>query len=124
MRYRALSATGDYTFGQSAGNFLVDSTSNPVAIAQSVLTRLKLLQGEWFVNLLSGVPYATAILGKGTKPYYDQVIKTVILQTKGVTQINAYSSVLNSAKRSLVITATISTIFGPITIITPLSVSP
>jgi hypothetical protein len=122
MRYRALSSTGDYTFGQSAANFLVDSTGDPVALAQSILTRLKLLQGEWFVNILSGVPYATFVLGKGTKPYYDQVIKSVILLTAGVTQINSYSSVL--AHRSLSINAVVSTIYGPITIITPLSVSP
>ena len=123
MRYRALSATGDYTFGQSAANFLVDAPSNPVATAQSILTRLKLLQGEWFINTQAGTPYATQILGKGTKPTYDQAIKTVILGTNGVSSLVSYSSQIISP-RSLQINAVVNTIYGPVTVTTSLSVTP
>jgi len=117
MRYRALSASGDYTFGQSAANFLVN---NAAAVAQSVRTRLLLLRGEWFLDTTDGTPYATAVLGKGTKPLYDQAIKARILATDGVVAIVSYNSVVNN--RTLMITATISTIYGPITVVTPLSV--
>ena len=118
-RVRALSATGDYTFGQSAANFLVNSDAE---IAQNISTRLKLLEGEWFLDVTSGTPYATEILGKGTRPYYDQAIKARILGTTGVTEITSYSSSLKN--RTLTVTATVSTIYGPVTVVTPLSVTP
>lgn len=40
MRYRVLSPTGDYTFGQGPGEFLVNS---PAAVAQAIGTRLRLM---------------------------------------------------------------------------------
>lgn len=118
MRYRALDADGDYTFGQSAANFFVN---NVAGIAQSVLTRLKLLQGEWFLDVTEGTPYSTLILGKGTRATYDQAIKARILGTTGVTAITQYSSDLNN--RALSIRATLATIYGPLIIVTPLSVT-
>ena len=122
MRYRRLSASGDYTFGQNAANFLVDIIGNPEAVAQSIATRLRLLQKEWFINTQSGVPYATEVLGKGTRGTYDQAIKTTILGTNGVSAIADYLSQLDHPKRTLTITATVATIYGPLTIVTPLSV--
>lgn len=118
-RVRALSEDGDYTFGQSAANFLVNSSAE---IAQRVGTRLRLLEGEWFLDTTSGTPYSTLVLGKGTRPYYDQAIKARILGTTGVTEITEYSSSL--VNRTLSVTARVSTIYGPITVVTPLSVTP
>lgn len=122
MRLRRQSASGDYTFGQNSANFLVDSIGNPEAVAQSIQTRLLLLQGEWFINIQSGVPYSTQILGKGTAGTYDEAFKQAILGTNGVTQIIDYSSVLDHRKRILMVTATVETIYGPITVVIPLSV--
>jgi hypothetical protein len=64
MRYRTLDANGDYTFGQNGANFLVNS---PAAVGQAVLTRVKLMQGEWFLDQTAGTPYDTEILGAGTE---------------------------------------------------------
>lgn len=113
---------GDYTFGQGSANFLVDAPQSPVAVTQSIQTRLKLLQGEWFVNTQAGVPYATQILGKGTRGTYDQAFKSAILGTNGVISIPTYASELDHAKRILTVTALVNTIYGPITVVTPLSV--
>lgn len=118
-RVRALSATGDYTFGQGVANFLVNS---PAEIAQNILTRLRLLEGEWWLDVTSGTPYSTLILGKGTRPYYDQALKSRILGTTGVTAIVSYSSDLKN--RTLSVSATVSTIYGPIPVVTSLSVTP
>ena len=54
MRVRALSPTGDMTFGQSQNNFLVNSSA---AVAQCVKTRLMLFKGEWFRDIRVGIPY-------------------------------------------------------------------
>lgn len=116
MRVRAQDANGDYTFGRGLGNFLVNS---PAAVAQLVQTRLLLMQGEWFLDKTAGMPWATQVIGTGTKPFYDVAIQNEILNTVGVTSIANYSSVLNAAKRSLVVTATVVTQFGaaqPITV--------
>lgn len=108
MRYRALSPTGDFVFGQGSTEFLINS---PEAVAQAVQTRLKLAQGEWFLDLDEGTPYATEILGEGTQNLYDQAIQDRILGTEGVNSIDEYSSVLDS-DRKLIVSCTISTIFG------------
>ena len=108
MRYRALSPTGDFTIGQSAANFLVNS---PAAVAQAVKTRLGLATGEWFLDTTDGTPYSTQILGTNTQGMYDSAIQERILGTPGVTGIVSYYSGLDS-KRVLTVEVTINTQYG------------
>lgn len=117
MRYRALDANGDYTFGQNGQNFLVNS---PQAVGQAVLTRLKLWAGEWFLDNTLGVPWLTNVIGFGTSVTYDQVIRDTIAGTKGVSSIDTYTSSLDSVKRILTIAASITTIYGETQIIAPI----
>ncbi len=112
MRYRTLSATGDYVFGQGTIEFLVDS---PEAVAQAVQTRLLLMTGEWFLDSTEGTPYNTEILGEHTQGLYDQAIKERILDTPGVVAIIEYVSVVDQ-NRNLIVAATISTQYGPTTV--------
>lgn len=112
MRYRALSPTGDYTFGAGTANFYVN---NSKAVAQSVLTRLRLWQGEWFLNVTVGTPWLQQILSavqKNTKAIRDLAIQSRVLQTEGVTGIDNYFSSVDSEKRSMTVSMTISTIYG------------
>lgn len=112
MRYRALTADGDYTFGQGSANFLVDS---PAAVAQLVMTRLKLWTGEWFLDITEGTPWLTEILSaniKNTIPLYDHAIRARVLETQGVVSIEDYSSTLDEVARSLTVTMTINTQYG------------
>lgn len=115
MRYRVLDANGDYTFGQNGANFLVNS---PAAVAQAILTRLKLIQGEWFLDQTAGTPYSTDILGAGTESTRDLAVQTVILDTQGVTGIADYASYRNPTTREFIVAATIDTIYGVTTITT------
>ncbi len=110
MRQRAQSATGDYTFGQSAANFLVDSAA---CVGQSVKTRLRMEKGEWYLDVEEGTPWSTEILGENTKPLYDQALQERILNTPGVTGITEYESIFDGVPRSLTVIATINTEFGP-----------
>ena len=112
MRNRALSPTGDFQFGLSDVQFLVNS---PEAVAQAVKTRLDLHTGEWFLDLLEGTPYETKILGEGTQSVYDQTIQERILGTDGVIAITEYASVLDE-NRKLTVSATVTTIYGRTTI--------
>lgn len=114
MRYRALSVPDrDYTFGQAQANFLVNS---PAAVAQSVLTRLLLFTGEWFLNLAEGMPWSISVLGKGTKALYDQAIQQRVLATQNVLSIDAYASSLDDTTRSLSVEMTITTSFGQVNV--------
>lgn len=109
MRYRALSVDGDFTFGRGVRNFLVNT---PDAVAQAVVTRLRLLTGEWFLDSTEGTPYSTKILGTQTRPLYDEAIRDRILGTEGVTELVDYFSTFDGETRKLTVQATINTLYG------------
>jgi hypothetical protein len=109
MINRKLTPTGDYTFGKGAGNFLVNS---PAAVAQAVQTLFGLVRGEWFLDILAGVPYNTKILGAGTKGTYDAAIQSAILSVQGVLGIASYSSSIDPNTRKATVVCTIDTIYG------------
>jgi len=113
MRYRTLSPTGDYTFGQNGTNFLINS---PAAVAQAVRTRLAIAVGEWFLDLSYGTPYQSKILGAGRVSTYDAAIQDVILNTQGVTDISQYSSTVNPDTRAASVFVVIDTLYGPATV--------
>jgi hypothetical protein len=117
MIYRKLDANGDYTFGQQATNFYVNS---PEAVAQAVKTRLGLIQGEWFLNVSIGTPYNSQILGAGMVSKYDTAIQDVILNTIGVQRIVSYASQVDPTSRAATVTCTIDTIYGQTTVQTTL----
>ena len=110
MRYRKLDAGGDMVFGHGGADYLRDEPACP---AQAVGTRLRLLQGEWFLDLLEGTPYARAVLGKHTRDSYDFVIRKRILETQGVTGIEEYESVFDGESRKLSVNLSIDTVYGP-----------
>ena len=115
MRYRQLSSSGDYTFGQGQANFLINS---PAAVAQAVKTRLALWAGEWFLDTTVGTPWTTQVLGKNTQSLYDMAIRARVLATPGVTSIANYSSSFDSIARSLAVNMTINTQYGSTTVST------
>lgn len=109
MRYRRLDANGDYVFGNGASDFLVDS---PQAVAQAVLTTLRLVQGEWFLNTSDGVPYPTQVTGNNTQMTRDQAMKTAILGVAGVTSIVTYASQFDRLTRAFTLQALILTVYS------------
>lgn len=110
MRYRRLDASNDFTLGHGTADYLRDT---PECVAQAVATRLRLLSGEWFLDLIEGTPYVQGVFGKHTQGSYDLVIQERILGTEGVTEITAYESLFDGDTRKLTVQATINTIYGP-----------
>lgn len=109
MRYRALDPNGDYTFGVQGSNFLVNT---PQAVAQAVMTRLKLFTNEWFLDYDEGTPWNTQILGRNTMPLFDQAIQERILETPGVTSLVSYQSQVDTTTRTAYIAIQIATLYG------------
>lgn len=104
-----MDADGDMTFGRGGLNYLVDS---PDMVRQNVLTRMRLAQGEWFLDTAEGTPWFQQILDKGTNQTYDLAVQTRVLETVGADGIIGYSSVYDSEKRSLTIDMLLQTIYS------------
>ena len=113
VRYRRLDTNGDFTLGHGSADYLQDT---PDCVAQAVVTRLRLLSGEWFLDLTEGTPYTPAVLGKHTQESYDFVVRQRVLETEGVTEIVEYESIFNGETRGLSFVLRINTVYGPATI--------
>lgn len=109
MKYRKMSPSGDYVFG-SGSQFLENS---PEAVAQAILTRVRLFVEEWFLDLKEGLDLKR-ILGVRTAATRDAEVKRRIVGTPGVKSLVAYSSTVRG--RSFSVSATVNTIYGPLTI--------
>lgn len=111
MKVRKLSANGDYVLGHGITDFLQNTAET---VAQSVMTRLALWQGQWFIDTDEGTPWLQGILGKGD--FAESLIKERILTTQGVLSISEFESILNPDTRSMTITVTIETEYGSATL--------
>lgn len=113
MRYRKLDADGDMTFGQSELNFFINDVDG---VAQSVMTRLRLWVGEWFLDLSEGTQYSQAMLGKDKKQTIEPSLRLRILETPGVTSIETFEIIFDSENRKVTILSTINTEYGQTTV--------
>jgi len=110
MRYRKLTADGDYSFGAGQLDFWRDV---PEAVGQAVQTRLLLWTGEWFLDTDEGTPFMIGILGKHSKEMADATIQDRINGTQGMVDISDYTSVINGETRQMQVDVSINTIYGP-----------
>lgn len=114
MRIRAQDADGDMMFGRGAADFYLNM---PSGVGQSIVTRLKLILGEWFLDTTQGTDWGGKIIGRHGSKSFDGEIKRVILGTAGVDSIVSYASDLES-NRTLSIRAEVRTIYSATQIIT------
>lgn len=110
MRYRKLTSTGDYSFGNGQLDFWINA---PEGVAQAVQTRLLLWTGEWFLDVDEGTPYMQGVFGKHSQTEADITIQTRVGDTQGLVDIENYNSTLNRDDRSLSVSMDINTIYGP-----------
>lgn len=109
MTTRRLDSSHDMMFGSGLGSFAIGAEE----VAQNVMTRLYLLQGEWFLDIEDGIPYLQRIMEKPLDLAYAQsIIKSRISSTKGVSGLSKFSAVVDRNIRVLFITASIQTIYG------------
>ncbi len=94
-------------FGGGPTSFWIDV---PDAVAQAISTRLKLLQGEFFLDVTDGTPWSTQVLGSGTTPTYDAVLRARILGTPGASAMVSYSS--QRVGRKLSVQAQVETVYS------------
>jgi hypothetical protein len=116
ITYRQLSSTGDPLWGQGTANYL----SNLEAVAQAVLTRLQLFQGEWWASTTDGLPLWQSILGQPAGQQSQQQMATLIsariLGTPWVIGLASVAVTFNSQTRMMGYTAVVNTQFGTIVV--------
>lgn len=109
MIYRKLK-DGDYFLGGGSEGFL----SGVEAVAQAIMTRLKLLKNEWWENLNDGLPLWQQILGASGKniKLIDKLFLTRIKETPGVKETYNYESTFDPNTRKYSFSVTVNTEYG------------
>lgn len=75
------------------------------ATAQRIKVRLKLFLGEWFLDLLAGIPYYQDILVKNPdETAINAIIKEAILSVPTVIELVTYTASLDNARRTFTVT--------------------
>ena len=110
MKYRTLDENGDSTFGKQ--NFLTGLE----AVAQAILTRLRLLYGEWWEDTADGLPLFESILGAYggdvAREAVDLIISERIQGTQNVTALVSYESTFDPNTRDYAAHCIVDTTFG------------
>ena len=105
MKYRQLDNDGDMQLGKYLEN-------TPEAVAQAVLTRLRLWTEEWFLDVTEGTPWLQLVLGHGTQKTAIQAIRKRILETEGVQSITRLEFNENPSTRAVVVAVQMKTDYG------------
>lgn len=86
--------TGDLVFINGACPVTEDFTDST---AQRVYIMLRTFEGEWYLNISTGIPYYPTILGtKVSKTVIDRIIQQKVLEVQGVADIVSFESSINS----------------------------
>jgi hypothetical protein len=109
---RALDANGDPLQGNGQLNFISDLA----AITQIIRTRLLLFQGEWFLNLLDGLPLSQSILGaSGSQRSLQIIINIISARITGTPYVTSISYISASyLNRAFTYSAKVETQFGTV----------
>ena len=108
---RDIALTADNDLDLSRGDMrLIDGAER---VRQQIAIKLKLWQGEWFLDTDFGTPYLAAILGKQlTLSGAIAAMRKSILEVEGVRKITAFTYNFNSAARSIAVAFTAETPYG------------
>lgn len=89
------------------------------AVAQAILTRLLLFQGEWWENTLDGLPLWQQILGHPGRSSADKIallIQQRILGTPYVVSMQKLQAGFDPISRTFSLYAEVQTAFGALTV--------
>lgn len=84
MKVAGISSAGDWIFGQGLASYKTKSD----AIAQNVVTRLRLFKDDWYLDVDSGIPWIELLGTRGNSDRIQREIERTVLQTDGVKSIS------------------------------------
>lgn len=114
VQYRQLSPTGDYVFGNNSNDFYTGT----LAVAQAILTTLRLYQGEWWEDTSQGFPLVQAVLGLPGTPEHqtavDMLVQEAVLGVQDVQSISSYTSTYSNRTRRYTAAIVAQSVFGEV----------
>lgn len=99
----------DFALDPKTGDLLIENfdfalVSDVDQIAQNLAIRLRFFNGEWFLNILEGIPYYQYFFIKNPNQIQvESFLKDEILNTPGVTELTAFSSDFDGSKRKFTV---------------------
>lgn len=107
MRVRRLDESGDLV---TRGRMFQTGRE---AIAQTIVTRLKLFLGEYFRDITDGTPWFQQILGKFENlNAVEAILRNRIARTQGVVRLLSFDMQYDLGDRTIAIQATVLTVYG------------
>ena len=107
MKYRALSDTFDYSFGNNKNDYI----SGKKAIAYAIKSKILLFHGEWWEDIGIGIPMFQSIIGQGRsealKNSAQMLISDRIKEIEEVAAINKVN--ITFVKRTMEVQISITT---------------
>lgn len=97
MKVAGITSAGDWVFGSGRNSYKTNSD----AIAQNVITRLRLFTDDWYLDVDSGIPWIELL---GTRGNYDRIQRAIeksVLQTDGVKSITRIEIEEDRTNRSI-----------------------
>lgn len=89
---------------------LIDDTNQ---IQQNLLIRLKFILGEWYLDILQGIPYFEDFFIKNPNQIrIESVLKSEIFDTEGVVELLTFTSAYDDALRKYSANFAVRTISG------------
>lgn len=107
MSVRKLDSNGDFTFGQSQGNYIKRDNE----IAQNVVTRIKSFKNDYFLDNSQNIDWLNILGVKNNEEIIIGEVRRVVQQTNGVQRVNEVSLVQND-RRSATIQIKFDTIYN------------
>lgn len=95
---------------------------------QQVLIDLSTFQGEWFANIVAGIPYLAnddnpiQLMGQTETTNFDIYIKGSILARENITSLDSYESSFDRQERTLTVSFTAITATGEVVTVSNLSI--
>lgn len=84
--------------------------TDTACLAQTITTRLKTMQGEWFLDETLGIPYFTAIFGHARSSHFIRELVVAELKSiPGIKDITDFKATTSSAR---VLTISFQTVFA------------
>lgn len=105
--------TGDLLLVEAGAQLVQDVDQ----IAQNLAIRLRFIRGEWYLNILAGVPYYEYFFIKDPNQIQiESFLKDEIANTRGVEQITFFSSDYRAQNRQFSVKFSCQTVSGEIEI--------
>lgn len=113
----ALDSSHDVHLDQSGS---IATVSGADAVAQNVLTALRLFRGEWFLATQAGMPwFGEVLVANPDIRAVEFELRRTVLSIEGVTGVRQMNLDFDRGTRELTISLEIDSVFGPSGVIAP-----